>query len=319
MTSSKPSPKRSPAGRPFASLLRRMEGVTVALFTPLGRDGNVDIPGLERLVGRALAGGASCLFPLGWAGEGPLLPDRVRERMMRETCRLAAGKVPIMIGISEQSLPRALELAETARSAGAQLVLSTPPYSYPVPQRLVYEYFRELAGRSEMPLVLYQNDEVGVRVEHDTLMRLSEVPGIVGVKAFVNFVQLDRSFRRAHSPGRFAVMSGDEYLFAPALLMGIRHFTMGGPGNLCPRWCTDMYQAALRNDWQTVAQKQRRLAEFCDALYIGTDSAYAAVKFALQCLGICSARITPPHRVLPRPQQKQVERALRDYSDVVVG
>ena len=319
MTHSKTSVRKSPPDRRVAGLLRRMEGVTVALFSPLDAEGNIDVAGLERLVERTLKGRAVCLFALGWAGEGPLLSQRTRETMMRETCRLAAGKVPVMIGISEQSLPRALELAGMAASAGADLVLATPPYSYPVPQRLVVEYFRELAARSALPLVLYQNDEVGVRIEHDTLLRLSETPGIAGVKAFVSFVQLQRSFRCAHKPGRFAVMSGDEYLYASALLMGIRHFTMGGPGNLCPAWCDDMYRAALRDDWRTVARKQRRLADFCDALYIGTDSAYAAVKYALQCLRLCSARITPPHRILPRGQRQQVEHALTEYSDVVAG
>lgn len=303
----------------YSSLLRRMEGVTVALFTPLLPDGRVDVAALERLIERCLDGGSPCLFPLGWAGEGPLLPNAMREQMMRETCRLAAGRVPVMAGISEQSLPRALELAAMAKSAGATLVLSTPPFSYPVPQRLVYEYFVELGARAGLPLVLYQNDEVGVRIEHDTLMRLSETPGIVGVKAYVNFVELQRNFHDAHKPGRFAVMSGDEFLFSSALLMGIRHFTMGGPGNLCPAWCTDMYRAARKGDWRRVALKQRRLSEFCDALYSGADSAYAAVKFALQCLGICSARITPPHRILPRKQQKQVERVVADYPDVVAG
>ena len=301
------------------ALLKRMEGVTVALFTPLNSRGTVDVSGLERLVERGLKAGVACLFPLGWAGEGPLLPNAVREQMMRETCRLASGRVPVMVGISEQSLPRSLELARMAQAAGADLVLSTPPYSYPVPQRLVYEYFIELAARSNLPLVLYQNDEVGVRIEDETLVGLSATPGVVGVKAYVNFVQLQRSYRCADKPGQFAVMSGDEYLFSSALLMGIRHFTMGGPGNLCPAWCVSMYQAALNNDWTAVARKQRRLSEFCDALYVGTDSGYAAVKFALRCLHLCSDRITPPHRVLPRKQRKQVKHALADYPDVVAG
>jgi 4-hydroxy-tetrahydrodipicolinate synthase len=285
----------------------------------LDQNGDLDVAGLERLVARALKGGVSCLFPLGWAGEGPLLPNRVRERVMRETCRIAAGRVPVMAGISEQSLPRALELAAMAKAAGAALVLSTPPFSYIVPQRLVYGYFKELAARAGLPLVIYQNDEVGVKVENDTLVQLSEAPGIVGVKAFVNFLQLQRSFRTAHKPGRFAVMSGDEYLYSSALLMGVRHFTMGGPGNLSPAWCVRMYKAALAGDWRTVATMQARMAEFCDALYIGADSAYAAVKHSLQCLGLCSARITPPHRPLPRAQQRQVERALATYPDLVKG
>lgn len=302
-----------------SNLLQKLEGITVALFTPLDATGDLDVKGLERLVKRVLDGGACGLFPLGWAGEGPLHTDRLRGQVMREVCRLASGKAPVMVGISEQSLPRSLELAAMAREAGADLALSTPPFSYHLPQRLVYEYFAELAAKCGLPLVLYQNDEVGVRIEHATLARLSGVPNIVGVKAFVNFLDLQRSFHRCHQPGRFAVMSGDEYLYAAALLLGIRHFTMGGPGNLCPAWCVSIYRSALKSDWEAVRKKQKRLTDFCDALYLGTDSAYAAVKHALELLGICSARITPPHRPLPRNQQKQVEKALSTFSDVVKG
>jgi 4-hydroxy-tetrahydrodipicolinate synthase len=224
-----------------------------------------------------------------------------------------------MIGVSEQSLPRALELAGMAEQAGGDLILSTPPYSYSIPQSLIYEYFKELAARSGMPLVVYQNDEVGVRVEVETLVRLSTTPGIIGVKGYMPFNQLQRCFRKADQPGRFAVMSGDEYLYAAALLLGIRHFTMGGPGNVCPMWCTSIYRSALDNDWTAVSKKQRRLTDFCDALYTGMDTAYAAIKYALKCLGVCSAHISSPHRAISPEQQKQVERVLTEYAEVVAS
>jgi len=309
--------KRKSSNDRTSVLLKRIEGLTVALSTPLNENLELDVGALERLVARVVDGGASCLFPLGWAGEGTLLPQSTRELMMRETCRLAGGKLPVMIGISEQSLPRALELAQIATAAGADLLLSTPPYSYPIPQELVYNYFKQLAAQGGAPVVVYQNDEVGVRVEYDTLMRLSETPGVVAVKAYTNFVELQRWFHRAHKPGRFAVMSGDEYVYAAALLMGIRHFTMGGPGNLCPGWCTSIYHSALKGDWQEVVSKQRRMTDLCDALYIGTETPYAAIKYALSCLGICSDRIASPHRALPPKQKQQVQDVLRQYADVV--
>lgn len=108
-------------------LLDRMKGVTVALATPLNGSGELDVQGLEKLIERVMAADVSCLFPLGWMGEEPLLTDRVRGAMMRETCRLARGRLPVMIGVSDQSLTRALDLAEMARQAGADLILSTPP------------------------------------------------------------------------------------------------------------------------------------------------------------------------------------------------
>ena len=301
----------------ISSLLNQMEGLTVALATPLNEGSELDVAGLERLIERVIAGGASCLFPLGWMGEQPLVSNSTRQAVMAETCRIAKDRLPVMVGVSEQGLPRALEQAKMAREAGADLILSTPPYSYHIPQALIYDYLQELAATSGMPLVVYQNDEVGVSVDVDTLVRLSQTPGIVGVKVYMPFLSLQQSFLRAHRPGHFAVMSGDEYLFGAALLLGIRHFTMGGPGNLCPGWCTSIYNSAVVGNWEAVTAKQKRLIAFCDALYAGPGTAYATVKYALERLGVCSARISSPHGIIMPEQQAQVNAILEDFADVV--
>lgn len=302
-----------------AILLRRMEGLTVALATPLNRDGTLDVGGLERLIDFVHKGGAACLFVLGWAGEGPLLNDETRTAVMNETCRIARGRVPVMVGVCEQSLGRSLSLVNAARQAGADLVLSTPPYSYAVPEHLLVDYFKDLAKLGGMPVVVYQNDELGKRLSFDTLQQLSQTPGIVGTKAFVPYVELQRYFYKLHQPDRFAVMSGDEYQYAAALLLGVRHFTMGGPGNFCPAYCTSIYHKALDGQWDAIREMQKRLAEFCDAVYAPAQTAYAAIKGALQCLSICGASIASPHVPLSDEGLAKVQQALSMYADLLDG
>ena len=304
-------------GTDVPQLLQRMEGLIVALATPLDDRGNLDLPGLNRLLEAVIAGGTSCIFPLGWCGEQPLLTRSVQESVMRETVQIVGGRLPVMMGITEQSLPRSVELAELARQAGADLLLATPPYSYPIPQPLVFEYFRDLAGETEMPVVIYRNDEVGVGLEFETLLELSQVPGIVGVKAYAPFPELRRYYHRMDIPGRFAVISGDEYLYGAALGLGIKHYTMGGPGNFCPGWCTAILQDAASGDWDAVREKQKQLTDFCDAIYLETDSPYAAVKYVLELLGLCAAHITSPHRALPADQKQKVEAAVDEFGDIL--
>lgn len=302
-----------------ATLLRRMEGLTVALSTPLCDDETLDVGGLERLIEWVLEGGATCLFALGWAGEGPLLSDQTRTAVMKETCHIARGRVPVMIGVCEQSLRRSLALVEAARQAGADLVLSTPPYSYAVPEHLLADYFKDLAAQGGMPLVVYQNDELGKRLSFDTLQRLSQTPGIVGTKAYVPYLELQRYFYKLHQPGRFAVISGDEYQYAAALLLGVRYFTMGGPGNFCPAYCTSIYRLALVGQWDAVRDMQKRLAEFCDAVYAPAQTAYAAIKGALQCMDICTAHIASPHAAISDEGLKMVREVLAKYGDLMGG
>jgi dihydrodipicolinate synthase/N-acetylneuraminate lyase len=214
---------------------------------------------------------------------------------MIDTVRLAPGRVPVMVGVSKQSLPRTLDLATMAKEAKADLILAPPPHSYAITQAEVYEYFKALAAESRLPLVVYQNDEVGVKVEPETLARLSTVPGVMGAKVYMPYNSLQKTFTQSDRPGQFVVINGDEYFFAPALLLGIRHFTMGGPGNLCPGWCTSIIQAAAAGGWSAVIARHDRMEAFCDALYGISSTAYTAVKGALEQMSICSARISSPH------------------------
>lgn len=318
MRTVKKKSKSKPAGN-VEKLLQRIRGLIVALATPLDRKGSLDTRGLEKLIDRVEAGGASCLFPLGWMGEQPLLTQKTRENMMRATCEIARGRLPVMVGVSEHSLPRALELSNMAEQAGADLLLATPPFSYEIPQELIVDYFTGLASASRVPLVIYQNDETGVRLETENIVRLSKVPGLIGVKAYVPYLVLKKYFYRAHREGKFAVISGDEYIYEAALLAGIRHFTMGGPGNLCPGWCSGIYHSALEGDWAGVMKKQKRLTDFCDAIYPQGETAYAVIKYILERMGICSAYITSPHRTITREKGKKIDRALEKFEDVLAG
>ncbi len=302
----------------MSSLLARLEGVTPAINTPLTATGDLDPAGLERLIERVVEGGAASIFLLGWNGEGPLLTDTVRAKLVRQTCHFIRGRLPVIVGVSEQSLPRALEMVEVARSAGANLILSTPPYSYAIPQESIYEYFRALTAAG-MPLVIYDNAEVSVRPSFETLARLSTMPGILGVKSYAPWQEIQRQFQSIHRPGRFAVMSGDEYLYGPALLIGMSHFVMGGPGNVCPAWCTRMLQAARTHKWDEVSAMHLKLVTFCDALYKDVETPYAAVKYALEVLSICSAFISSPHKVPAAHHQERIRAVLAEFKDVVNG
>jgi len=222
-----------------------------------------------------------------------------------------------MAGVSEQSLPRAFKTAKIARDSGASMILATPPYSYHIPQEFVYDYYKKLAEVSGVSLVIYQNDEVNVKVTVDTLKRLSETSGIIGSKAYMPFVEFMREFREVHKEERFFVMSGDEYVFAQAIFMGVEHFVMGGPGNLCLRWCMDIYNSAMKKEWDIVKEKQIRMEQFCDRLWSCADSPYMVIKYVLSHARICSDRISSPFKLLSVEEKKAVNVILEEYSDVL--
>ena len=133
------------------------------------------------------------------------------------------------------------------------------------------------------------------------------------------YLELQRYFYKLHQPEQFIVLSGDEYQYAAALLLGVRYYTMGGPGNFCPAYCTSIYRMALEGQWDAVREMQKRLAELCDAIYAPADTAYAAIKGALHCMGICEAYISSPHSQLSEEGQKLVRAVLDNYGDMIEG
>ena len=107
-------------------------GVIVPMITPLTTGGEVDQAAIERLVTHLLASGVDGIFVLGSSGEGPWLTASQRQQVIGQTVRVAAGRVPILAGALEPSTGRTLEAIRLAEDAGADAVVLTSPYYFPV-------------------------------------------------------------------------------------------------------------------------------------------------------------------------------------------
>ena len=294
-------------------LLRKLSGMTVALATPLRESGEVDVDALCRLADRTIDHGAAAVFPLGWMGEQPALVNSARREVMDAIVKHVHGKVPVIVGVSEQSLPRTLEQVKYAQEVGADIVLATAPYSYSLTKNVVLDYFRQLAAGSELPLIVYNNSEAHVPLDPVDLQTISEVQGIVGVKDYSNFLQLQRLLENVHRDEDFIVWAAEEYFVGPALLMGAKHSMLGGPGNLIADWVSRMHAAANAGQWDDVSELHRRMVAFCDTLYPLADSAYSTVKAALAILGFGSGRCVPPIPTMDGGGVERVRQVLAQF------
>jgi 4-hydroxy-tetrahydrodipicolinate synthase len=294
-------------------IISNLEGITTALMTPLRSEGSLDVEGYRRLIDKLIDEGIVCLFPLGWAGEGPLLTDALRVQVMRECCTHTAGRRPVMIGVSEQSLSRVQALVRIAEEAGADLLLATPPYSYDITPALVYDFFVALSKMTELPIVIYENGEISVQAGIENLKRLAERTNIVGVKATVSASLLPHYFAELHDPERFAVISGDEMLFGYALFLGMKHFTMGGPGNFCTRWCVETYRAGVEGKLGEVSRRQTEFVNFLERVYATSESPYAVSKYLLKRQAVCNDWINSPHRRLTSDEAKKADSVVEQF------
>src|SRR5260370_35439114 len=132
-----------------------LRGIVPPLLTPLRAPDELDESGLEKLIEHVVSGGVSGLFILGTTGEGPSLSYRLRKEVIERCCRLAAGRVPVLVAVTDTSFEQSVEQARWAENAGASAVVTAGPGYFALSQPELLEYLRALVGRLALPLFLY--------------------------------------------------------------------------------------------------------------------------------------------------------------------
>jgi len=196
-----------------------ISGVWLPIITPF-RDGAVDLAGYARLLEHYLARGVRGVFPLGTTGESPTLDDDEMDAIVDRTVSVVAGRVPIFVGLSGNATRKVLAtLKRLERHRIEGIVAGCPYYNRPSQEGLL-AHFTRIAEATARPILIYNIPyRTSVNLENDTLLRLAELPNIVGVKdSSGNLAQsLDLLRRR---PDGFAVMTGDDAVYYTMLAHG---------------------------------------------------------------------------------------------------
>ena len=161
-----------------------LTGSIVALVTPMHEDGSVDYPTLRKLIDWHIAEGTDCIGVVGTTGESPTVNVEEHCEIIRVAVEQSAKRVPIMAGCGANSTAEAIELAKFARGVGADSQLQVVPYYNKPTQEGQYQHFKAIAeATGDLPIVLYNVPGRSVAdMQHDTVLRLTQVPGIIGIK-----------------------------------------------------------------------------------------------------------------------------------------
>ncbi|NCW38967.1 MAG: 4-hydroxy-tetrahydrodipicolinate synthase, partial [Betaproteobacteria bacterium] len=200
-------------------------GSIVALATPMHTDGSVDYPQLRKLIDWHIQEGTDCICVVGTTGESPTVNVEEHCEIIRVSVEQARGRVPIMAGCGANSTSEAIELARFAKGVGAQCQLQVVPYYNRPTQEGLYQHFKTIAEAVDLPVVLYNVPGRTVAdMQHDTVLRLAQVPGIIGIKEATGNIERAQWLIR-DVPAHFSVYSGDDPT-AVALML------CGGKGNV---------------------------------------------------------------------------------------
>ena len=295
-----------------------LTGIIPPLVTPLLDNDTLDTKGLEKLIEHVIEGGVNGVFILGTTGEFAGLSYKIRNELIRQTCSLVNGRVPVLVGITDSAFTESLNLAKTAADHGAQAVVLAPPYYYASGQPELLEYLNRIMAQMPLPLFIY-NMPVHTKVifSPETVKAAAEIPGITGIKdSSENLSYLNQVRFLLKDRPDFSFMVGPEELLSEFILMG-GHGGVNGGANMFPKLYVNLYQAALNRDFEKIMPLQQKVMQISTGIYrVGHygSSYLKGLKCALSVMGICNDFMTEPFRKFKEPERLKIQQLLEELN-----
>ena len=289
-----------------------LTGSIVAIVTPMQDDGKLDIARFKSLMDWHIAEGTDGIVVVGTTGESPTVSFDEHKELIRVAVQHAAGRIPIVAGTGANSTAEAIELTESAKKAGASACLSVVPYYNKPTQEGLYRHFRTIAESVDIPQIVYNVPGRTVAdIANDTVLRLAQVPNIVGIKdATANIERGSDLLRRA--PKDFAVYSGDDATGVALILLG-GHGIISVTANVAPRLMHQMCAAALACDVKKAREIDFKLLPLHQKLFVEANP--IPVKWAAAQMGLIGSGIRLPLTPLSTQYHEVVAEAMR-HADI---
>jgi 2-dehydro-3-deoxy-D-pentonate aldolase len=250
-----------------------IQGIFVPNLVPFTGDGRIHEGELRRLVNWLIEKGVTGLYPNGSTGEFIRLSFEERRRVIQVVVEENRGRVPVLAGAAESNMTMILEACRAYADLGCAAVSITGPYYYKVSQESIEHFFRELARRSPIDILLYNIPQFANEISVDVLTRLAmDCPRIVGVKDssrdFPRFLNTLHAIKGQRP--EFSCLIGCEEILFPALFMGGDGATVASAG-VVPEVVMKLYREFLDGHWEAARHIQFKLLDLINAMLYGTN------------------------------------------------
>ena len=258
-------------------------GVGTALITPFRKDGSIDESAVRRLARRQVDAGVHFVSPCGTTGEAPTLSEPEKLRVCQLVVEEVAGRVPVLAGAGGYNTREVIALVHELEAIGVDGILSVTPYYNKPTQEGLYQHYKAIAESTSLPIVLYNvPGRTGVNLEVQTVVRLSTLRTIVGVKeASGNLVQMSEILGAV--PGEFLLLSGDDPIAVAVMAIGGKGLISVG-SNGAPAEVVQMIELAEKGDFAGARRLHRWLLPFLQVNFIEANP--IPVKAAMAAMGL---------------------------------
>jgi 4-hydroxy-tetrahydrodipicolinate synthase len=287
----------------------RFGAVVTAMVTPFHEDHSLDLDAARALAAHLLDHGTESIVVAGSTGESPTLTRKEKLELFGAVIEVARGAGKVLCGTGTYDTAETVELSREAQDLGADGLLVVTPYYNKPPQRGLLEHFGRVANAVDLPILVYNiPGRTATRIEHDTLLRLSEIPNIVGVKDSTgDFQAISRLIGEA--PPAFEVYSGDDWATFGYVCLGAVGI-VSVAAHLVGDRIRQMCDLLFTGDIPGARKIHEELTPLFNALFITSNP--IPVKTALEMVG---RPVGPPRLPLvpaTTEERERIRKALRD-------
>lgn len=286
-----------------------IQGSLVAIVTPMHADGSLDLPCLRKLIDWHIAEGTDGIVIVGTTGESPTVTVEEHCELIRVAVEHTNKRIPIIAGSGGNSTAEAIALTTFAKNIGADASLQVVPYYNRPTQEGMYQHFKKIAESVDIPVILYNVPGRTVAdMSNETILRLAQVPGIIGVKEASGNIARDTDLIRQASAS-FAVYSGDDATAMALMLCGGKG-NISVTANVAPRAMHEMCAAAMAGEIAKAISINNRLIPLHNKLFIEPNP--LPVKWAMHEMGLIPSGMRLPLVPLSQQYHETVRAAMRE-------
>jgi 4-hydroxy-tetrahydrodipicolinate synthase len=290
-------------------------GIYPYLVSPVDRAGKVDEALIERLTNDLIAAGVDGITPLGSTGEVMYMTPAQRRAIVARTIKTAAGRVPVVPGMTAFSTLDAVDQAKELEQLGANGLVVMRQNAFPTSEEGVIGYFGDVAIAVSVPIVLYTNPALlGSDFSQDALTALASLPNIRYIKDATSDTGRILSLTNRLG-GKLEVFSASAHIPAFVFMLGGVGW-MAGPACVIPEAAAVLYKKVKAGDFAGAIELQRPLWAIneCFRKY----PLAACIKTALQVRGYDAGDPNPPQKPLDGKARDEIAAALK-AADQAIG
>src|SRR6266851_9113962 len=201
----------------------QIRGIIPPVATPMQANEDLDLPRLRWFLDRLIHEGVHGVFVLGTNSEFYALDETEKQHVIATAVEHVGKRVPVFAGTGAETTREVVRLTKMAEREGADGVSVITPYFISPTQQEIFDHYRRIAESTTLAVILYNNPSMcgGVKIDVDTVARLTQMANIVGIKDSSGDLQNTNEYLRV-VPSRFSVMQGRDTLIYPSLLFGAR-------------------------------------------------------------------------------------------------